>query len=49
MVGYETQRISNLLERIDIPNPNHFGSMGSMGGPVSMLNNNLLTNSAVEP
>ena len=33
------------LEGIDIPNPNHFGSMGSTGGPVSMLNNNLLTNS----
>ncbi len=33
------------LEGIDVPNPNHFGSMGSAGGPVSMLNNNLLTNS----
>lgn len=33
------------MEGIDIPNPNHFGSMGSTGGPVSMLNNNLLTNS----
>jgi len=33
------------LEGIDIPNPNHFGSIGSTGGPVSMLNNNVLTNS----
>jgi hypothetical protein len=33
------------LEGIDIPNPNHFGSIGSTGGPVSMLNNNLLDNS----
>jgi hypothetical protein len=33
------------LEGIDIPNPNHFGSMGSTGGPVGMLNNNLLANS----
>jgi hypothetical protein len=33
------------LEGIDIPNPNHFGSMGSTGGPVSILNNNVLTNS----
>jgi hypothetical protein len=33
------------LEGIDIPNPNHFGSLGSTGGPISMLNNNLLTNS----
>ena len=33
------------LEGVDIPNPNHFGSLGSSGGPVSMLNNNLLANS----
>ncbi|WP_114749969.1 TonB-dependent receptor [Pleomorphovibrio marinus] len=30
------------LEGIDIPNPNHFGAMGTTGGPVSILNNNLL-------
>ena len=33
------------LEGIEIPNPNHFGALGTTGGPVSMLNNNLLTNS----
>lgn len=33
------------LEGIDIPNPNHFGSFGATGGPVSMLNNNVLANS----
>ncbi len=33
------------LEGIDIPNPNHFGALGTSGGPVSMLNNNLLDNS----
>jgi hypothetical protein len=33
------------LEGVEIPNPNHFGSLGSTGGPISMLNNNLLTNS----
>ncbi|NOZ45397.1 MAG: TonB-dependent receptor [Chlorobi bacterium] len=33
------------LDGIDIPNPNHFGALGTTGGPVSMLNNNLLTNS----
>jgi hypothetical protein len=33
------------LDGIDIPNPNHFGSMGSTGGPVSILNNNVLNNS----
>lgn len=39
---------SGLLWRLDgfeIPNPNHFGALGTTGGPVSMLNNNLLTNS----
>ena len=33
------------LEGIDIPSPNHFSSFGSTGGPVSMLNNNLLAKS----
>lgn len=33
------------LEGMDIPNPNHFGQIGATGGPVSMLNNNLLSNS----
>jgi hypothetical protein len=33
------------LEGVEIPNPNHFGSMGATGGPVSMLNNNTLDNS----
>ncbi|PCJ81832.1 MAG: TonB-dependent receptor [Flavobacteriales bacterium] len=33
------------LEGFNIPNPNHFGALGSTGGPVSMLNNNLLANS----
>ncbi|MEL7144843.1 MAG: TonB-dependent receptor [Bacteroidota bacterium] len=33
------------LDDIDIPNPNHFGSFGSTGGPVSILNNNTLDNS----
>lgn len=28
------------LEGLNIPNPNHFGSLNSTGGPVSMLNNN---------
>jgi hypothetical protein len=33
------------LEGIDIPNPNHFGDYSSTGGPVSMLNANVLSNS----
>lgn len=33
------------IEGVDVPNPNHFGAQGSTGGPVSMLNSNLLANS----
>ena len=33
------------MEGIDIPNPNHFARFGTSGGPVSMLNNNILSNS----
>lgn len=33
------------LEDVDIPNPNHFAETGTTGGPVGMLNNNLLENS----
>ncbi len=33
------------LEGVEIPNPNHFGTLGTTGGPVSMINNNLLANS----
>jgi len=33
------------LEGVDIPNPNHFSAAGTTGGPVSMLNNNVLDNS----
>lgn len=33
------------LEGVDIPNPNHFSAQGATGGPISMLNNNILGNS----
>lgn len=33
------------LEGIPIPNPNHFSTLGTTGGPVSALNPNLLSNS----
>ncbi|MFA7274325.1 MAG: TonB-dependent receptor [Crocinitomicaceae bacterium] len=33
------------VEGIDIPSPNHFASLGTTGGPVSMLNINNLANS----
>ncbi|WP_035558435.1 TonB-dependent receptor [Hymenobacter sp. IS2118] len=33
------------LDGVNIPNPNHFGAVGTTGGPVSLLNNNLLAKS----
>lgn len=33
------------LDGVDIPNPNHFAIAGTTGGPVSMLNTNLMANS----
>jgi hypothetical protein len=33
------------IEGVEIANPNHFGAQGTTGGPVSMVNNNLLSNS----
>lgn len=33
------------MEGVDIPNPNHFSAQGATGGPISMLNNNILSNS----
>ena len=33
------------MEGLNIPNPNHFGSLTSTGGPVSILNNNNLAKS----
>lgn len=33
------------MDGIDIPNPNHYSTAGSTGGPVTMLNTNTLKNS----
>ena len=33
------------LDGFEIPNPNHFGAIGAAGGPISMLNDNQLSNS----
>ena len=33
------------LEGVNIPNPNHFGTQGASGGPISILNNNNLSSS----
>ena len=33
------------VDDMEIPNPNHFAAVGTTGGPVTILNENLLTNS----
>ena len=33
------------IEGLEVPNPNHFASFGTTGGPVNMINNNQLNNS----
>lgn len=33
------------IDEMEIPNPNHFAAVGTTGGPVTILNNNLMTNS----
>ncbi|MCX6231653.1 MAG: TonB-dependent receptor [Bacteroidetes bacterium] len=33
------------LEGVDIPNPNHYGALSATGGPVCILNNNVMANS----
>ena len=33
------------MEGVEIANPNHYGALGTSGGTVSMLNNNVLSNS----
>lgn len=43
--GNSSQGLLWKLEGVNIPNPNHFGALGSTGGPVSILNNNNLSNS----
>lgn len=33
------------IDDMEIPNPNHFAAVGTTGGPVTVLNSNLVTNS----
>jgi hypothetical protein len=33
------------VDGMEIPNPNHFAAVGTTGGPVTILNDNLMTNS----
>lgn len=32
------------IDHFDIPNPNHFGTQGATGGPISMINNEFIEN-----
>ena len=43
--GNSPQFVLWRIEGVDIPNPNHFASFGSTGGAISILNNNVLTQS----
>jgi len=43
--GNSTNGLLWRMEGLRIPNPNHFGDMASSGGTLSMLNNNVLSNS----
>jgi hypothetical protein len=33
-----------MIDRIEVPNPNHFGTQGATGGPVSMINTEFVEN-----
>ncbi|MCB0700514.1 MAG: TonB-dependent receptor [Chitinophagales bacterium] len=43
--GNSPQGVLWRLEDVDIPNPNHFAVSGTSGGPVTMLNNKIISNS----
>jgi hypothetical protein len=43
--GNSPQGVLWRLEGIEIPSPNHFGGLGSTGGPVSMLSSSTIGNS----
>ncbi len=43
--GNSPAGIQYRVDGIEITNPNHYGAMGTTGGPVTILNTNLLTNS----
>jgi hypothetical protein len=43
--GNSSRGILWRMEGVEIPNPNHFGSIGSSAGGISMLSNNVLANS----
>ena len=43
--GNTSSSLQYRLDGIEIPNPNHFGATGTTGGPITVLNTNLLANS----
>lgn len=32
------------IDHFDVPNPNHFGTQGATGGPISLVNNEFIEN-----
>jgi hypothetical protein len=43
--GNSPQGLLWRMEGVEIPNPNHFGGEGATGGPISMLNSDMMANS----
>lgn len=43
--GNSSMGLQYRMDGIEIANPNHFGALGTTGGPISVINTNLLTNS----
>ena len=42
--GGSPSEVLFLIDNIEIPNPNHFGTQGATGGPISMINNEFIEN-----
>jgi len=40
--GGSPSEVLFMIDHIDIPNPNHFGTQGATGGPISMINTELI-------
>jgi hypothetical protein len=43
--GNSSMGLQYRMDGIEIANPNHFGALGTTGGPITVINTNLLTNS----
>jgi hypothetical protein len=43
--GNSSMGLQYRMDGIEIANPNHFGASGTTGGPITVINTNLLTNS----